>query len=72
MLRIQTTADYTPQDALTHAITDLLAELSLFEERFRVSALSFYELYLITYQLYEIFCGDLFQDAIKEKKEGLD
>jgi len=27
VLRIQTTADYTPQDALTHAITDLLAEL---------------------------------------------
>ena len=36
ILRIQTTSDYTPQDALMHAITDLLAELSLFEERFRV------------------------------------
>ncbi|KAE8749674.1 DNA-directed RNA polymerase II subunit RPB11 [Frankliniella fusca] len=35
VLRIQTTPDYTPQDALTHAITDLLAELSLFEERFK-------------------------------------
>ncbi|XP_050426115.1 DNA-directed RNA polymerase II subunit RPB11 [Adelges cooleyi] len=34
-LRIQTTSDYTPQDALTNAITDLLAELSLFEERFK-------------------------------------
>jgi DNA-directed RNA polymerase II subunit RPB11 len=37
ILRIQTTSDYTPQDALMHAITDLLAELSLFEERFRVT-----------------------------------
>jgi DNA-directed RNA polymerase II subunit RPB11 len=36
ILRIQTTSDYTPQDALMHAITDLLAESSLFEERFRV------------------------------------
>jgi DNA-directed RNA polymerase II subunit RPB11 len=36
-LRIQTTSDYTPQDALMNAITDLLAELSLFEERFRVN-----------------------------------
>lgn len=35
-LRIQTTSDYTPQDALTNSITDLLAELSLFEERFKV------------------------------------
>jgi DNA-directed RNA polymerase II subunit RPB11 len=35
ILRIQTTSDYTPQDALMHAITGLFAELSLFEERFR-------------------------------------
>ena len=35
VLRIQTTAEYSPQDAFTHAITDLMSELSLFEERFR-------------------------------------
>lgn len=35
VIRIQTTSDYTPQDALMNAITDLMAELSLFEERFR-------------------------------------
>ncbi|XP_063226051.1 DNA-directed RNA polymerase II subunit RPB11 [Bacillus rossius redtenbacheri] len=35
ILRIQTTSDYTPQDALNNAITDLLSELSLFEERFK-------------------------------------
>ena len=35
VLRIQTTSDYTPQDALMNAITDLLSELSLFEERFK-------------------------------------
>lgn len=39
VLRIQTTSDTTPADALTSAITDLMAELSLFEERFRVSGL---------------------------------
>ena len=36
VLRVQTTADYTPQDALRNAITDLISELSLLEERFRV------------------------------------
>merc|ERR1712141_998531 len=35
ILRIQTTSDYTPQDALKNAITDLMAEISLFEERFK-------------------------------------
>ncbi|KAI1292124.1 DNA-directed RNA polymerase II subunit RPB11 [Halotydeus destructor] len=34
-LRIQTTADYSPQDALSNAITDLMSELSLLEERFK-------------------------------------
>lgn len=37
VLRIQTTSDYTPQDAFMNAITDLTSELSLFEERFKVS-----------------------------------
>jgi len=37
ILRIQTTSDYTPQDALMNAITDLISELSLFEERFKES-----------------------------------
>ena len=37
MLRIQTAAEYTPQDALSNAITDLMSELSLLEERFKVS-----------------------------------
>ena len=35
ILRIQTTSDYTPQEALMNAITDLVSELSLFEERFK-------------------------------------
>lgn len=37
ILRVQTTSDYTPQEALQNAITDLLSEMSLLEERFRVS-----------------------------------
>lgn len=35
VIRVQTTSDYTPQEAFTNAITDLLSELSLLEERFR-------------------------------------
>ncbi|KAI5634092.1 hypothetical protein NE865_13180 [Phthorimaea operculella] len=35
VLRIQTTPDYTPQEAFMNAITDLTSELSLFEERFK-------------------------------------
>lgn len=39
VLRIQTTSDYTPQEAFMNAITDLTSELSLFEERFKVCSL---------------------------------
>lgn len=35
LLRLQTTPDYSPQEAFTNAITDLISELSLLEERFR-------------------------------------
>jgi len=35
IIRVQTTSDYTPTDALRNAITDLISELSLFEERFK-------------------------------------
>merc|ERR1712233_296912 len=35
VLRIQTTSDYAPNDALMNSITDLISELSLFEERFK-------------------------------------
>lgn len=38
VIRVQTTPDYSPQEAFTNAITDLISELSLLEERFRVSA----------------------------------
>lgn len=37
ILRIQTTPDYSPESALTNAITDLMSELSLLEERFKVN-----------------------------------
>lgn len=37
VLRIQTISEYSPQEALMNAITDLISELSLFEERFKVS-----------------------------------
>jgi len=34
VLRVQTTPDYSPQEAFTNAITDLISEISLLEERF--------------------------------------
>lgn len=37
ILRVQTTADYSPQEAFTNAITDLISEISLLEERFKVA-----------------------------------
>ena len=36
VLRVQTTPDYSPQEAFTNAITDLISEVSLLEERFKV------------------------------------
>ncbi|CAJ0919633.1 unnamed protein product [Ranitomeya imitator] len=38
IIRVQTTPEYSPQEAFTNAITDLISELSLLEERFRGSA----------------------------------
>nr|XP_054543466.1 DNA-directed RNA polymerase II subunit RPB11-a-like isoform X1 [Pan troglodytes] len=35
IIRVQTTPDYSPQEAFTNAIADLISELSLLEERFR-------------------------------------
>ncbi|XP_074604558.1 DNA-directed RNA polymerase II subunit RPB11 [Brevipalpus obovatus] len=36
ILRVQTSgSDYTPQEALKNAITDLISEVSLIEERFK-------------------------------------
>ena len=39
IVRIQTTTDYTPQEALMNAVKDLISEIALLEERFRVCAL---------------------------------
>ena len=35
VLRVQTTPDYSPQEALSNAITDLISETSSLESRFR-------------------------------------
>jgi hypothetical protein len=37
VLRVQTTSDYSPQEAFQNAITDLISEISLLDEQFRVS-----------------------------------
>jgi hypothetical protein len=36
VIRVQTTADYSPQEAVRNAITDLISEMALLDERFRV------------------------------------
>ena len=35
VLRVQTTPDYSPQEALSNAITDLISEIATLENRFR-------------------------------------
>lgn len=35
VIRIQTTSQSSPQEAFMNAITDVISELSLFEERFK-------------------------------------
>jgi len=41
ILRIQTTPDYTPVEALKEAINDLIAELTLIEEKFKYAIKNF-------------------------------
>lgn len=48
VIRIQTTADHSPHDAFMSAITDLIAELSLFEERFKVNKIFLFLIYCIS------------------------
>lgn len=58
VIRIQTTADYSPHEAFMNAITDLLAELSLFEERFKVNNLLLFQLLSkILIDVFFIFLG---------------
>lgn len=44
ILRVQTTGDYTPQDALKNALSDLCSEISYIEEQFKVKCESLFEL----------------------------
>ena len=61
VLRIQTTSDYTPNDALMNAITDLISELSLFE----VTPIHFSKNILILFQ-------ERFREGLKDKQDGID
>lgn len=59
ILRIQTTSDYTPQDALRNSITDLISELSLFEERFKECVREKQEgMYIYNYGVILFYCND--------------
>ena len=78
ILRIQTTADYSPQEALMNAIKDLISEMSLLEERFRVSKVFHhynrknYYFFLIQITDRYRFFSHLFKEAIRERTEGYD
>ena len=76
ILRIQTTADYSPQEALMNAIKDLISEMSLLEERFRVSKV-FHHYNRKNYFPFKLlidigFFSHLFKEAIRERTEGYD
>lgn len=73
VLRIQTNGDCSSHEVLSNAITDLIAELSLFEERFRVKfSQPFQLLRMYTYQEPYFTKFSLFQDSLREKREGLE
>ena len=61
VLRIQTTPDYTPQEALTMAIQDLLSEVNVIETRFKVNSLT-----QVSNEI-SIICSNS-QEGIKEKQ----
>lgn len=66
IIRIQTTSQYSPQEAFMNAITDVISELSLFEERFKVRRAR-----KSTYFVVRVNKTDshILQEALKEKKE---
>ena len=43
VLRVRTTNDYSPQEALSNAITDLIKEIDILEVRFKDSVREFKE-----------------------------
>ncbi len=50
VLRVQTTADYSPHEAFANAITDLISEVSLLEERLKVQL--FFQLFYLYYSFH--------------------
>lgn len=64
IIRIQTTSQYSPQEAFMNAITDVISELSLFEERFKVDGTEW-----ISMGQTNIYFVYNLQEALKEKKD---
>lgn len=64
IIRIQTTSQYSPQEAFMNAITDVISELSLFEERFKVDGPKW-----ISMGQSNIYFVYNLQEALKEKKD---
>ena len=55
VLRIQTTPDYTPQEAFTMALQDLLTEVNVIETRFKVNFLPECSVILCLYNKTDLF-----------------
>ena len=64
VLRVQTTPDYSPQEALSNAITDLISELTTLETGFKVCL--FVHVYVLLF-----FNVSIAQDSIRERREGV-
>ena len=58
VLRVQTTPDYSPQEALSNAITDLISELSTIETGFKVDLRSMFDIWFQGI-FYFIFLSDI-------------
>lgn len=69
VLRVQTTNDYSPNEALTNAIQDLLQEVKTLEDMFKVGTASGHSILqkVDTINFLNLVC--LVQEAVLERQE---
>jgi hypothetical protein len=65
VIRVQTTPDYSPQEAVRNAITDLISEMALLDERFKVKINEKERTFLFFNKSFFI----CFKDALKERPD---
>ena len=44
VIRVQTTTNYTPEEAFSNALTDLISELNVLDDRFKVNMIARYKM----------------------------